>query len=215
MNIHHLSLYTQQLSAQQTFYQQKLGLPLVSSSNSHFSVQIGQSTLTFKQAAPGVECYYHFAFNIPSSHYLDAPAWLQERAEVLMVDGEPIVNFENWNAHGIYFLDAEDNIVEFIARHDLNKTVEGPFTSKIFLNISEIGYPVNAPQPTADNMLSTYGLHRYKGNSEVFCPVGDPHGLFILVKKGRNWVPLDRPAVCSPFEVEFEAEGKKRVLNFE
>lgn len=210
MHIHHLSLYTQQLSAQRDFYHQKLGLPLLEAAPDSFQVQAGATILQFKQADPGVDCFYHFAFNIPSNQYRAVPDWLAARSEVLLYEGQPIVRFENWDAHATYFMDVDRNILELVARHTLQQKLEGPFSSSMILNISEIGHPVDNPQTTATQLMARFDVKRYSFNNDVFCPVGDPNGLIILTKIGRNWVPTDRPAIVSPFEVTFEIGGKER-----
>ncbi len=50
-----------------------------------------------------------------------------------------IADFIDWHARSVYFFDPAGNIVELIARDDLNDVADGAFSSRQFRNISETG----------------------------------------------------------------------------
>ena len=117
MDILQLKLFTSNLNAQRQFYSETLGLTLTSTSETHFSLSIGLTTLTFEENTNSTP--YHFAINIPSNKLNEALNWLKKRINVLSYEGVEIHRFEDWNANAIYFYDADKNIVEFIGRHNL------------------------------------------------------------------------------------------------
>lgn len=56
---------------------------------------------------------------------------------------EKVVEFPDWNAKSVYFYDAEENILEFIARYNLKTTTdEHVFGLHHILNVSEIAFSV-------------------------------------------------------------------------
>ena len=53
------------------------------------------------------------------------------------------------------------------------------------------------------------GVKAYREPSDMFAPVGDEHGLFIVVKRGRVWFnSQDRRAELYPAQAEIEAAGR-------
>jgi len=137
---------------------------------------------------------YHFAFNIPENQFAEARAWLTQRVPlVLGPDGEDLFTFESWNSHAIYFYDAAGNIVEFIARHDLPNSSNQPFGPASLLSVSEIGWVVADVRAAVDTLQNDLGLSVYANSlSDEFAAVGDPNGLFIVVKQERPWFPDTR-----------------------
>ncbi len=211
MKINELILYTTSLEEQKKFYSHTLGLPLLDTSSKSFKVAVGYSLLIFKlreYATP-----YHIAFNIPS--YLDpeALAWIRKRMSVLKYQGKGLIDFVNWNARSIYFYDADQNIIELIARKSLGIQSLDTFDHHAFLCISEVGMAVNDIETTYSQLQKLSDFKIYDGDFEKFCAVGDEHGLFILINKHRkDWFPTDDKAFSSDFEIEFQNHG--RLLEF-
>ena len=133
MKISELTLFTTNLEAQQQFYTQVLELPLVATTVESFTVKLGVSSLTFVKAERSIPA--HFAINISSYKIQEALAWTQKRTDILLCDGEPIADFSGWNAEALYFYDKDGNIVEFIARKDLDVINTHPFSTADILNI--------------------------------------------------------------------------------
>lgn len=191
MFINELHLFTNVLENQRDFYTRILGLPLRESGEGWFTLEVGDSTLTFSALEHAAPSYHHFAFNIPENMFPEAKAWLAERVTLVgSPEGKVEFNFENWNAHAVYFTDPEGNIGELIARHDLPNSQTSPFNSQHLLNISEIGLPLDDVVQFAQTIQAQIGCPVYRTEiEETFTPMGDEHGLFILVKKGRMWYP--------------------------
>jgi catechol-2,3-dioxygenase len=189
MKISQLELQAKDLSAQRRFYGDVLHLPTVETHGT-VSVQVGRSRIVFKEPQNGAPRAYHFAFNIPEKRFEEAKAWISERVPLLKSStGEDSFNFANWNAHACYFLDPAGNIVEFIARHVLTDDSDLPFGERSILCVSEIGIATGDVKATVQS-LQAHGLPVYDGEgSDTFTAVGDEHGLFIVIKRGRTWFP--------------------------
>jgi len=200
MRIRELHLQASDLDALRPFYADVLQL-WTKRDKDCLRVQAGQSTLIFRQ---GGTYRYHFAFNIPENLLDSAIAWMQERTPLVESEpGEVIVNHSGWNAHAIYFYDPAGNILEFIARHDLDDS-----SDKLALySISEIGLAVDDVQATRAAITSATGIPSYKGDGGAeFCAMGDAEGLFIIVETGRIWFPdTGVPAEDVPVTVVVES----------
>jgi len=116
----------------------------------------------------------------------------------------------SWNSYSIYFKDAADNVLEFIARHNLKNAIDDSFDSNQILNVSEIGLPSEDVMGFAHEICSELELSVFMQEpNENFIPVGDDHGLFILSIINRIWIPNSSvPAKLLPVRVTGEANGK-------
>ena len=84
-----------------------------------------------------------------------------------------VVDYSHWNAHSIFFLDPAGNIVEYIARHDLNDGDASPFSWGDILYASEIGLIVDDVKATAAMVGETAAVTRSKGGSDDLRAMGD------------------------------------------
>ena len=115
MLIKKLQLLTDNLEETGKFYGQILDLPVLHKSDCFITFLTGESELSF-HLSTGERPKYHFAFNIPCNQIEQALAWMEGKATLLPIEGKgPIVDFSNWNAKAFYFLDNNENILEFIA----------------------------------------------------------------------------------------------------
>ncbi len=206
MKITQLRLPDCSLQAQHAFYGERLGLPTRWVDDA-LHVQAGTTTLIFVPVAPEESRVHHFAFNIPENQFAEAKAWLQMRMPLHTdASGQDEFHFEGWNAHAVYAFDANGNIIEFIARHDLPNANATPFSAASLLNISEIGWVTPNVRKQVGQLATQYGLPIYDGNgSDVFTAVGDPNGLFIVVAENRLWYPdTGVAAQTSPVAVTIE-----------
>lgn len=191
MYIHQLRLQTHNLAAQHDFYEHALHMPLLTASPGELTLQVGSTRLTFTQAAAGEEPHYHFAFNVPPQQFTEAKTWIAERAPLLAdASGQNEFVFENWDARAVYFRDPAGNIVEFIARAMLPDTSSEVFSASNLLCVSEIGLATDDVPATARMLQEQLGIAVYRGSaSDTFTALGDEHGLFIIVQRGREWYP--------------------------
>jgi catechol 2,3-dioxygenase-like lactoylglutathione lyase family enzyme len=211
VQITHLELPTKELQAQKEYYSEVLGLP-VKASAIELKVQIGKTELVFTQTDLDFDGAYHFAFGVPENQFGDAKGWISRRVPLLRdVDGRDEFASESWNSHSVYFKDAAGNVLEFIARHDLDNAEDGYFNSDQILNVSEIGLPSEDVVNWVNGLCETLGISPYKQEpNEHFTPVGDDNGLLILPCKDRIWIPNSGvPAKLLPVKVQVEVDGRK------
>lgn len=202
MNILEISLLSNDISATKSFYKDLLGLKILKDDPDSVSFSAGQTTLTFNHIG-GLDPVYHFAFNIPSNQLYQAMEYVQKRKDILPVseNGELIADFTGWNAKSFYFNDENGNILECIARFDLNNETQDWNPDSFILNISEIAFVVS-DVPEAANMLHQRGIPLFpKGpQSSDFSVLGDNHGLIILKDIKGGWMPNN--LTPHPFETK-------------
>ncbi len=212
MKIEELILETSSIEQQYEFYTQILNVKVIEKSATSFSIKAGTSILTFKYNNNAKT--YHFAFNIPANKIEEALCWLKERVVVMDVEGKPIADFKAWNAVAIYFYDKANNIVEFIARKNLEHETKQRFDSSQILNISEIGMPTSNIELLYSEINKIKKIAIFDGDFDRFCALGDEEGLFILIDKHKKkWYPQDDIVYSSPFEIKgtfnFKFNGEK------
>lgn len=215
MNIISLQLLTNNLKQTHEFYSKILGLEIIESQEDCITFKAGSSTLTFIQS-PIPDPLYHFAFNIPSNKFEEALAWMEAKVEILPVsDTSKIADYTNWNAKAFYFFDFTGNIVELIARFDLNNYSDQPFTSSSIAEISEIGIVVDDVYNRSEEITSTHHLPIFSKQPrlENFAAIGDDNGLFIVVDKQKNWFPTNLQAKPFPAKATIHYDG--RIVVFE
>ena len=183
MIIKELTLFTNTITKQKQFYKSVLELEQLVDT---------PYNIKFKPS--------HLAFNIPSNAIYDALYWLKMRTKPIENKGDFVTDFTNWNAKSVYFYDANNNILEFIAREDLNFESDFAFTSNTILSISEIGIATNDIQKLYQVIKSIKPITIFDGNFNNFCALGNHNGLFILVEKRKNYpYPTNDKAVTSDF----------------
>lgn len=191
--IQSITLQTNQsISDMKDFYHRLLGFPVMEATDKRLMLQTGLSTLSFeKNLDSTVRPFYHFAFNIPENLMDQAFEWQRRKTEIVHpgVDGpiDEITHFASWNAHSIFFLDPAGNLVEYIARHDLNNASERDFSIDQILYISEIGFVEEDIHQAGKDLMSSLGVTEYRPSTPGFWPIGDEHGLLLMIAKGRFW----------------------------
>ncbi|MFH6942879.1 VOC family protein [Flavobacterium sp. FlaQc-50] len=216
MKLEHLQIITNNVAATAAFYQDILELSIIEKSTESVTVQTGNSVLKFIED-PEFDSIYHFAFNIPENKLDEAIEWCKNKVDIIPIEDEKVItNFENWNANAIYFYDNNGNLLEFIARHDLNNSQTAAFNSKSILNISEIGIVHNNPLELGTELETKYGLGFFtkNSNSAIFSAIGDDEGLLIIVKPNRNWYPTQTPSESNTTKVKVENNGVLINLQF-
>jgi catechol-2,3-dioxygenase len=209
MKINQLTLHSAQLSAQERFYRDTLGLP-TNRTASGLRVKIGSSTLEFLQSE-GFAGRYHFAFNIPRNQFAPAEDWLKARVELIAdAHGRTQFHTDEWNADNLYFYDPQGNIVELIARHELENDSSDSFSAASLLEISEIGLAAPNTVELVRWFAEKLGVGTYKSFSESFAPIGDAHGLVIAVQQNRIWFPdTGIPAEILPVQITLYSDHQQ------
>ncbi len=201
MKIKEVILFTNNIQKQKQFYKTVLEFEQIEDSSDKISFKAGTSVLTFQykdDVKPS-----HLAFNIPSNAIYDALIWLRKRAEVLDCDGKKIADFSNWKAKAIYFYDADNNIMEFIARERIDKESDFAFTTRTILSISEMAIATDNIETIYNSINKIRPIPIFDGDFTRFCALGNDEGLFILVDKNKKkWYPTMEEAFTSDFIIK-------------
>lgn len=216
MKLEYIQLQTNNIKETELFYRDVLGLKILEKGLNAISIQAGSSVLKFIEN-PDFDSIYHFAFNIPENKLEEAIKWCTEKVDLIVIQDERIIaNFETWNANAVYFYDNNGNLLEFIARHDLDNFQIKEFSSKSILNISEIGIVHDDPMELGEQLVKNHDLKFFEKNfnSETFAAIGDDEGLLIIVKPYRNWYPTQISSKSNKTEIIIENKGAKIELVF-
>lgn len=217
MKLKHIQIQAKDIKRASEFYQKTLGLSIIESDTKSITIQAGNSILKFVENT-SFDSAYHFAFNIPENKLEEAIQWCKSKVDLIVLDDQRVItNYDNWNANAIYFYDNIGNLLEFIARHNLNNSQTEPFSSKSILNISEIGIVNENPLELGKQLIEKHGLEFFTKNinSENFAALGDDEGLLIMVRTNRNWYPTQTPSESNKIEVIIENHGTQIELLFE
>ncbi len=211
--LRHLGLDTSTpLDEMEHFYADTLELSIEERSSERLRVRAGETLMTFRKRTAEEEApWYHVAFNIPENKIVSARDWQKERTPFDNNPGAPrhpdhpdIVHFAHWDAHSVFFRDPAGNLLEHIARHTLDYTEPGPFSSRDIRCCSEIAIVLDAEdiRPEADAIGASIGLSRYRTSNPNFVALGDENGLVLIMRKG---VSLRRQANVYPTSVEIDS----------
>ncbi|PVX44916.1 glyoxalase/bleomycin resistance protein/dioxygenase superfamily protein [Flavobacterium sp. 103] len=214
MKILELELLSDDVSRTEAFYNQVLGLNTLYRDRSSVSFHAGATKLTF-HSSQNVKPVYHFAFDVPNNKLIEAFSWIESKTEIMYVIApDKIADFYNWNAKSFYFYDNNGNILEFIARNDLDNASQNPFDGKSILSVSEMGLVSKNVTGQCDELFEKYGLTPYSKQPKLpkFIVLGTVTGLFILVEENRDWYPTDRKSKSFWTKIVFNHEGETRVL---
>jgi len=225
MQIKRLILQTSALEKLTDFYIKLMQLPVKKSGvarqspgvgghdQKEIAITIGSTELVFQQAK-AADPFYHFAINIPANKIEEAKEWLKDRVKLIWMNDykSDVADFVTWHAKSVYFYDPAGNILELIARFDLDNQTSEPFSSKQFLSVSEIGlvFPEKQFDKRIEKLIKQYGLSYFPKQPPLpqFRAVGDDEGLFIIVPENRHWFPTSKASGVFDIQIEGEANGK-------
>lgn len=207
MRFEEITLKTASLAKTKLFYRRTLELEMVEENEARIAFRVGHTRLVFEEAE-GSKPFYHFAFNVPAQRFSDAYEWMDNKLDILPIDGGtlPIAAYPRWNAQSFYFYDNNGSILECIVRFDLPDLPSGPaFSSADFLEISEIGIPSKNVEARCEEFRAM-GVPFFPPGPRMpeFSPMGDNRGLLLVVEEGRPWIPTNHSAKPHPLRVTGE-----------
>ena len=208
MEITSLKIFSHNLESQLKFYRDTLGFCIERVDRESFKINTRENELIFQRTDQSF--YYHFAFLIPPNSVGQAIQFVEsKRIELLPFQDSKIIEFDSGRA--IYFFDMDRNIVEFIERPSLDYAPEKEFGIAQVIKLNEIGLPVDNPIETTNVLIDELGIAPLEssGFRENFCWVGDYHGVVIVVKKGRNWLPTQIPGIVNDFSIQYREAEKE------
>ncbi|WOV86584.1 glyoxalase [Sporosarcina oncorhynchi] len=198
------TFYTDKLKAMKRFYGNLLELDIVESTESMFTVRIGESELTFKHSDR--PAFYHYAINIPGNQFSMMKYWVQDRVTFNREEGRDEVYFPSFDADSMYFEDPAGNVVELIGRR--KRDLFGDLTKESFLNISEVG--VVTPFVTeVGEQLQDLGIPLRNGtdvNPDDLNFLGRGDTYIVLVPPGRRWYFSKKGSETFPLELTWNGE---------
>jgi catechol 2,3-dioxygenase-like lactoylglutathione lyase family enzyme len=201
MKIKELILFSANIQKQKQFYSEVLEFELVLETAEKIAFKIGESILCFQYKKEVKSS--HVAFNIPTNLVDETFNWLQKRVDILDYQGTVITSFEKWNAKAIYFYDADKNIMEFIARKELNVESNKPFSPSELISISEMAIATDNLESIYNTINAMKPIPIFDGNLSRFCALGNDEGLFILIDKTKKkWYPTMEEAFTSDFIIK-------------
>lgn len=216
MDILKLEIMTNDLEGTERFYRDVLELKVVENNATGISFSAGQTILTFKHTANS-KPIYHFAFNIPNNKLDEAFEWMKGGVEIMdITPGNKIADFADWNAKSFYFYDNNGNILEFIARYELDNKSDIPFNGASIINVSEIGVVADDVTIECDALMDKYHLPVFSKQPRMqnFTALGDHNGLLILSAVNRHWYPTDKEAHKHYTKMEISNNHKTQSLAF-
>ncbi len=194
-------------------------LPVIQSSKNRIIISAGKSKLIFDEVNNGENPFYHFAFNIPSNKFDEALQWMQNKVELLWLKDYKsyVADFVDWHAKSFYFKDPAGNILEMIARFDLNDTSETSFSSKHIRNISEIGivFPLTNFDEHVNSVMKNFSINYFDKQPSLahFRAVGNDEGLFVIVPDNRIWFATkNEMSEIFPMQIAFKENNKLHEL---
>ena len=205
MNIKHVTMYASNFGATKQFYLAKLQFPLLSEEADRFTMNVGETAVTFIKAHLNEKPFYHFAFDIPSNQFEEAKAWTKGKVTLSQEQGEDDVYFEGIDAKSIYFEDPAGNIVEFICRLSDAGHSAVPFTASSLQKVSEMSIVVK------DKLKSVPAFHEVsifeRDHNEIsaqgltFMGAREDASYLLFVNEGRTWFFSSKNAEVFPLEV--------------
>ncbi|MFL5754383.1 MAG: hypothetical protein ACJ76F_13310 [Bacteroidia bacterium] len=214
MKILQTEMLSNDLAGTRKFYHDSLGLKIKNESENVLSFEVGSSTLAFKKT--GAAAVYHFAFTVPRNKTEEALKWISAKTQPIPVNEKSIAEFDNWNARSIYFYDNNRNILEFIARMDLDNSSDTDFSSASILSLSEAAVVTDDVISLADRLKAKYGIPLFDKQplKENFAACGNDEGLIILSQPGRHWYPTEQPAHKHYSKILVSQSGKQHEIIF-
>ena len=201
MDIQQVQLTTRSVDATAQFYE-RLGCA-VAVEGAAVRVAVGSTRLVFR-ADDEMTGAHHLAVTIPTGSFAAAKEWVAGVAAILGTDdADEFEGPPNWNSRSVYFEGPDEQLLELIERRDLPARVAGAGDSALLGSVSEVGVAV-PDVLAAVEVLGRHGLTPYANAPTAgFAPVGDVHGLLILVSPERSWYPtLDRGPSRAPVVVD-------------
>lgn len=132
----------------------------------------------------------------------------------MIKDGQDEIYFDFTDSHSCYFYDPDENVLELIARHQINPSkAELTFDVSDILGIGEMSLTVKDVLEVGEQLAEIGVVERRErplnGASLNFLgPVADGTHI-LLVPEGRTWLFSPKKAKVSP--IEMELDGRHRV----
>jgi len=214
MEIKAIEITSPEINATRQFYHKKLGFKIHHDTSDKISFETGSSILSFIHTDQP-QARYHFAFLIPGNKVSGAVGWLGNKARLIRNPGDKLItDFKSWNARSIYFYDNNGNILEFIARFDLQDTCPKSFSASSVRCLNEVGLVTDSPLSFSEKLTHELAIDYFeKGpKKEDFVVLGDNHGLLIVSGTNRSWFPTEHKAEKYYLKAVLSVNGEQKEI---
>ena len=207
-----VTLYTNKLKQLRGFYGNVLEIPIEQSTEEYFQISFGTSKLIFRYSE--LQTSYHFAINIPGNQFTLAKHWAKERVLLNREASVDEIYYARFEADAFYFEDPAGNVIELIARRNVDKWSD--FSIDSFLNLSEVSITTPFVEEAGEK-LQEIGIP-ISGNVQIEPDelnfLGKKDTFILLVPPNRRWYFSKRMSETSPLEIVL-ADGKEVLVNRE
>lgn len=180
--------------------------------NSKLIIHLNDSDIIFKIDSTEEKPFYHFAIDIHPNHYDFLKKKISDQVCLLTEDEKDEIYFDQFNAKSFYINDPSGNIVEFVARNELD------YNESInigYIRISEISLVTNKVDETF-NKLVNYKFrelnNELKEESLNFICSDEEEQYILLTNEGRRWLFSDKLSESFPLQIVTD-EYKLNYLN--
>jgi len=204
------------------FWENTIGCEVVKQTISTFTIKIGSSLLTFKPNVTSLaRPQYHFSILIPSNQIENCLAWLKNGGKKndgneieLWRGGETnaeVIQSPLYNSSSIYFADYGGNIIEFVARRNLDNAEEGEFSSDMFKEINSVSMITKEVKLAQELITENLGYKPVDRTTSGYKVMGNANGLINLVVQNRI-LPPTITEQAYPYEMELVVQNPDSIV---
>ena len=204
------------------FWENTIGCEVVDQPSGRFSIKIGTSLLTYKPNFTSLaRPQYHFSILIPSNQIENCLAWLKNGGkkkdgdEIQLwrggVTNAEIIQSPLYNSSSVYFADYGGNIIELVARRNLDNAEEGEFSSEMFKEINSVSMVTKEVRIAQDSITKKLGYQPVDRTTSGYKVLGNANGLINLVVQSRIFPPTNTE-LAYPHEMELVVQNPDSIV---
>jgi len=204
------------------FWENTIGCEVVGETFNSFTLKIGSSLLTFKpNYTNSNRPQYHFAVLVPANQIENCLNWLKNggkkkdgKAIQIWRSGESnaeIIQSPLYNSSSVYFADYGGNIIELVARRNLDNPEIGEFSSDMFKEINTVSIITKDVRAAKDLIQEDLGYLPLDRSTSGFKVMGNANGLINLVVQDRILPPTETEKAF-PFEMELVVQNPDSIV---
>jgi hypothetical protein len=199
------------------FWENTIGCEVVNQTFNSFTLKIGTSLLTFKiNLTNSNRPQYHFSILVPANQIENCLAWLknggkkQDGDEIQLWRGgetnAEIIQSPLFNSTSVYFADFGGNIIELVARRNLDNAEDGEFSANMFKEINSVSIVTKDVRSAQDLIQNNLGYKPVDRTTSGYKVMGNANGLINLVVQDRI-LPPTNTETAFPFEMELVVQN--------
>jgi hypothetical protein len=204
------------------FWENTIGCKVVNQNFNTFSIKIGTSLLTFKPNTTTIDRpQYHFAILIPANQIENCLAWLKNGG--IKKDGKAIqlwrggvtnaeiIQSPLYNSSSVYFADYGGNIIELVARRNLENSEEGEFSPEMFKEINSVSMVTKEVKAAQKLITDSLGYQPVDRTTTGYKVMGNANGLINILVQSRI-IPPTTTEQAYPYEMELVVQNPDSIV---